>query len=292
MPFGLRLDVLLALLAVWLIWGSTYLAIKIAIVDIPPFMLIAARFLVAGGVLFIFARSRGEALPTPAEWRNAGIVGLLMLGGGVGLTANAEVYNSSSLTTILIAFGSVLNVLAAGLLTRVWPRGRDWLGIALGVSGVFLLSFDGDVRNQPWAVALQFVAMACWALGSAISQRLPIAKGMMGSASEMMLGGVALTLFSILRQEPIPAQVSLAAAASWAFLVVFGSIVAYTAYMHLLKHVRPGLATSYSYVNPLVAIVLGFAVLGERVGPMALLAVAVIVSGVVILSIGRARQQA
>lgn len=288
MIFGLRWDVALALLIVWTVWGSTYLAIKIAVGAIPPFILICGRFLAAGVILFALARVRGERMPTMREWRNALVVGAFMLCGGVGLTAFAEQTNSSSLTTVIVASGSILNLLAAGLIMRDWPGRTEWLGIAIGIAGAVLLSLDGDVRANPQAVAVQFLALTCWAIGSALSRRLALAPGTMGNASEMLMGGAVLAGMSALASERWPLSIPPAALGAWLYLILFGSVLAYTAYMHLVKLARPALATSYSYVNPAVAIVLGFLVLDERISPIALAAMLIISSAVLVISRAKA----
>jgi drug/metabolite transporter (DMT)-like permease len=215
------------------------------------------------------------------------LIGALMMAGGVGITAYAEQSNSSSLTTILVACGSILNVGAVGLITRVWPVRREWLGLGIGLIGVSLLAFDGDVRANPTGVATQFVALSCWALGTALSRKLEIASGAMGSASQMLIGGTVLMAMSALRAEQLPLFIPARAIAAWIYLALFGSVVAYTAYVYLIKHARPALATSYSYINPIVAIVLGYAVLGERVSNIALLSMSIVVAGVALMSLSR-----
>lgn len=284
MLFGLRPDVFAALLAVWVVWGSTYLAIKIAVHAVPPFMLTGGRFLLAGTTLLAIARIRRENWPSLPQWRNAMFVGALMMGGGVGLTSFAEQTNSSSLTTVIVASGSLLNLLAAGLIVRDWPQRGEWAGILLALAGVLLLSFDGDVRANPTAVAIQFCALLCWAVGGALSRKLSLAPGAMGNASQMLMGGAVISVFSALRGEQLPAVVPLDALGAWLYLALIGSVLAFSAYMHLMQHARPALSTSYSYVNPVVAMLLGYLVLNERVSPVALLSVAVIIAGVVLIS--------
>ena len=287
LPFGLSLDVWLALLIIWIVWGSTYLAIRIAVATIPPFLLISTRFLLAGTILFVFAKVRGAALPSALQWRNAAIIGGLLLGCGVGVTAFSEQNISSSLTTIIVAGGSIVNVLMAGLINKTWPKRLEWLGIAIGLAGVALLAFDGDLRAKPFNILIQLFALTCWATGSALSSKLKLAEGAMGSASEMLAGGVLLFVVSMAHGDKLPAQFVPEALGAWVYLVVFGSVVAYSAYMHVLKHARPALATSYSYINPLVAIVLGFVVLNERVSAIAFVSAGFIISGVLLMSVVR-----
>jgi drug/metabolite transporter (DMT)-like permease len=285
-------DVLAALLIVWIVWGSTYLAIKIGVQSVPPFALTAARFLLAGVVLFVIARWRREALPSAAQWRSAAIVGAFTMGGGVGLTSVAEQTNSSSLTTIIVASGSLANLLAAGLILRDWPRRREWAGIVVALAGTVLLAFDGEVRAAPLAALVQMAAIGCWAIGSALSRKLSLAPGAMGNASQMLAGGLAVAVLSVVRGESVPAVVPTSAIGAWLYLALIGSVLAYSAYMHLVRSVSPALATSYSYVNPLVAMALGFLVLDELLSPAAFGAVALIVLGVVMISRARSRERA
>jgi drug/metabolite transporter (DMT)-like permease len=288
--FGMPWHVFAALIVVWVVWGSTYLAIKIAVeADVPPFLLIAARFSVAGALLFVFARLRGERLPIGAEWRNGALIGALMMAGGVGLTAFSEQAMSSSLTTIIIASGSIVNVLATGVIAKQWPHRGEWLGIGIGLLGVLLLTFDGDIRANPLSMLTQSTALLCWAIGTGLSRKLTVAPGMMGSASEMLAGAVVLALFSTVRGEALPAVIPAVAWVSWLYLTLAGSVLAYTAYQHLIKRARPALVTSYSYVNPVVALALGYTILDERVSALALAAVVVIMAGVLLMTRGRTR---
>lgn len=281
-------DALLALLTIYLVWGSTYLAIRLALVSFPPFLLISTRFLAAGAILFVISLVRREALPTVRQWRNSAIVGGLLLAGGVGMTAFAEQYISSSLAVIIIASSPIWIVLATGLFGQ-WPRRAEWLGIAVGFAGVALLAFDGNLRAQPIGVIAQVIAIMSWSLGTALSRKLDLPKGSMGNAVEMVCGGAILLGMSALRQEQVPASFEPQAIAAWVYLVTFGSLLAYSAYMHVLKHVRPAMASSYAYVNPVVALALGY-LAGERVAPIAFVAVGVILAGVVIMSVVQAKQ--
>ena len=289
LPLGLSFNTWLALFIIWTVWGSTYLAIRIAVATVPPFLLISTRFLLAGLILFVFAKLRGAALPTARQWRNAAIIGGLLLACGVGLTAFSEQNISSSLTTIIIAGGSIVNVLMAGVINKTWPKRLEWLGIAVGLAGVALLAFDGDLRANPFNVLIQLFALTCWATGSALSSKLKLAEGAMGSASEMLAGGGILFVVSIVRGDRLPAQLAPEAIGAWVYLVVFGSVIAYSAYMHVLKHARPALATSYSYINPIVAVALGFIVLNEKISPIAFVSAGFIITGVLLMSVVRSR---
>jgi drug/metabolite transporter (DMT)-like permease len=280
----LTIDVVAALIIVWVVWGSTYLAIKIGVQSLPPFMLTSGRFLLAGVVLLVLARLRHEVWPSAIQWRNAFIVGALMMGGGVGLTSFAEQTNSSSLTTVIVAAGSLANLLAVGLIVGEWPGRREWAGIAVALCGTLLLAFDGDIQAAPAAAAVQIAAVTCWAVGTALTRRLQLSTGAMGNASQMLAGGVVVGVVSVLWREQLPSAVPMDAVGAWLYLALIGSVLAYSAYMHLVKNARPALTTSYSYVNTVVALMLGYFVLNERVSAPALAAVALILVGVVMIS--------
>jgi len=288
---GIRPSVLLALITIYIVWGSTYLAIRLALVSFPPFMLICARFVAAGAILFLIALARREKLPSATQWRNSAIVGGLLLGGGVGMTAYTEQYIPSSLAVIIIASSPIWIAIASGLLLRQWPQRLEWIGIAVGFAGVALLGLDGHLQAQPLALVSQLVAINCWAVGSALGRTLALPKGIMGNAAEMLCGSVILAVMTLVRHESLPTTFEPQAIAAWVYLVTFGSILAYTAYMHVLRNLRPAMASSYAYVNPIVAIALGY-LFGERIAPVAFLAIGVVLTGVVIVSIVQAKQTA
>ncbi|WP_234009031.1 drug/metabolite exporter YedA [Deinococcus sp. NW-56] len=272
--------VLLCLALVYVLWGSTYFGIKVAIESLPPMGMLALRFLAAGALLYGFLRWRGAPAPTAREWRASALVGLLLLGGGTGLVTLAERDASSSVAAMVIA----VSPLFASLFARLWGErtsGREWVGIGIGLVGIVLLNV-GELRATPLAAALLILAPLCWTFGSQWSRRLPLPAGLMGSAAEMLTGAVLLGGLSLVMGErwgtPTPASL-------WAlgYLAVFGSLVAYSAYMYLVAHTRPALATSYAYVNPVVAVLLGVGLGGESLTGLGWLALAVILAGVVLV---------
>ncbi|GGK38594.1 drug/metabolite exporter YedA [Deinococcus malanensis] len=273
----LTLTVLGALAVVYVVWGSTYYAIKVAIGSLPPLGMLGVRFVVAGVLLYAFLRLRGAAAPTRREWVWSVVIGTLLLGGGTGFVTLAERDASSSVAALMIA----VSPLFAGIFAALWgerTRRREWLGIAVGLLGVVLLNL-GELRATPLAAVLLVLAPLCWTFGSQWSRRLPLPAGLMGSAAQMLTGGGVLALLSVLTGERwgTPTASSLWALA---YLTVFGSLLAYSAYMYLVAHTRPALATSYAYVNPVVAIILGVALGGEHLGALGWAALAVIVAGV------------
>lgn len=274
--------VLAALFALYFIWGSTYLAIRYAIEGFPPLMMAGIRFLVAGGLFFVFLRLRGAALPSLAQWRSATISGGLLLLCGNGAVAVAEQWISSGVAALAIATVPLWTVLFA----RGWGQRssyRDWLGIVLGFFGVLLLALGGNMQASPLGAMLLLFAAASWSFGSVWSKHLPMPIGLMSSAAQMLAGGALLVIASALFGESVTAVPSAKAIGALLYLIVFGSIVAFTSYQFLLHQVRPALATSYAYVNPVVALLLGWQFAGEYVGSMEWLAMAVITGGVCIV---------
>jgi drug/metabolite transporter (DMT)-like permease len=281
----------LCLAATWLVWGSTYLAIKFALLSFPPFFQMGTRFLFAGVVLLAWMRWRGATMPSARQWRNALVIGTLMLGGGMGGTALAEVTVGSGL---VVAFIAVVPLMIAGL-NRLWgivPSRLEFAGIVVGLGGVLLLTQGAGFQASPQGLIAISVACIGWALGSVLSQRsLPLAPGATGFASEMICGGVVLLALAALTGEQPQWPPQPAAVAAWVYLVVFGSLIAFNAYMLLLANAPAGLASSYTFVNPVIAMLLGVAVLGEVVTGYEWLAAVIVLAGVVLMLLGTARQR-
>lgn len=270
-----------ALLACYLIWGSTYLAIHLALPSFPPFFQMGTRFLAAGGLLMAWLVARGQAMPSGLQWRNALVVGVLMLGGGMGLTAQASLHIGSGLIATFIAVVPMLTC-GWGLLFGKRPTRLELLGMAIGLVGVGLLVQGASFAAAPTGLFCITGATLAWSLGSVLSTtRLPLAPGPVGFASEMLCGGAALLLVSLALGEQASWPPTAAATAAWVYLVVAGSLVAFSAYLYLLAHATPALATSYAFVNPLIALFLGVVLAGEVVTAREWRACAVILLGVV-----------
>ncbi|MBI3367127.1 MAG: drug/metabolite exporter YedA [Burkholderiales bacterium] len=292
LPFfrhGLSPLIVACLAATWLVWGSTYLAIKVALVSLPPFLQMGSRFLVAGALLMLWMRGRGATMPTLLQWRNAFVVGALMLGGGMGGTAVAEQTVGSGL---VVAFVAVVPLMIA-LIQLAYgsrPSRGEWAGITVGLAGVLMLVSGAGFQASPAGLAAQVVASVCWSLGSVLSQRnFRLADGATGFASEMLCGGVLLLAIAAVTGETLPARIEPSAIAAWAYLVVFGSLIAFNAYMLLLARAPAGLASSYTYVNPVIAMLLGVALGGEQISGLEWLAAGVILLGVLLLLRARSR---
>ena len=279
--------VLACVAATWFIWGSTYLAIKFALTGGPPFLMMASRFVVAGALLLAYTRARAAPWPTLVQWRNAAIVGALMLGCGMGGTAYAELSIGSGIVVAFIAVTPLLMVLAS-LPFGVRPGRGEVIGILVGLSGVLMLVQGAGFKASPGGLGWMLLACSGWTVGSVLSQRvLRLAPGATGFASQMLCGGAALSLAALLAGEHVPAAVPAGAWLAWAYLVVFGSLIAFNAYMILLGRASAGIATSYTYVNPVIALLLGVALGGEHVTPWEWLSAGVVLAGVVLLLFSR-----
>lgn len=246
MPASRRFPLLLigAFLALYLVWGSTYLFIRIGVESWPPMLMAGVRFLIAGGLLYGFLRWRGVPAPAWPQWRAAGAIGFLLLSCGNGGVTVAEHAGVASGVAALAVATVPLFTLLFGLLFGHRNSKLEWAGIALGLVGIGLLNLGSNLQASPIGAALIIFAAASWAFGSVWSKTLPLPQGPMASAAEMLVGGAVLLLGSVLSGERMT---QLPTAAGWgalAYLVFFGSILAFSAYMYLLKHVRPAAATS------------------------------------------------
>ncbi len=279
--------ILACLAATWLVWGSTYLVIKFALISFPPFFQMGSRFLAAGALLMAWTRWRGQPWPTRREWLHALVVGTLMLGGGMGGTAVAEETVGSGLIVAFIAVVPMMIALA-NLAFGIKPGRMEAAGIGVGLIGVLMLTQGAGFQASTHGLVAITVACVTWSIGSVLSQfRLPLAPGATGFASEMLCGGAVLLGLSWMSGEAPQWPPQPVAVAAWAYLVVFGSLIAFNAYMVLLARAPSGLASSYTFVNPVIAMLLGVAIGGEQVSGFEWSAVGVVLLGVVLLVSGR-----
>jgi drug/metabolite transporter (DMT)-like permease len=281
-----RVTVMAALFSLYIIWGSTYLGIRYALEGFPPFLLGGIRFVIAGGALYTVLRLRGAAAPRREQWIGAGIVGLLLIVGGNGGVTFAEQSVASGLAALGVASTPLWIVLFAGLWGN-WPARREWLGLLLGFGGVVLLNLEGDLRANPWGAAALLLATLAWSFGSIWSRHLRLPDGLMASAAQMLIGGVVMLLISLGAGERIVAMPSARALGALVYLITFGSLIAYSAYGYVFARLRPALAASYAYVNPLVAVGLGVGLAGEQIGVRGVVAMLVILASVGLLAVVR-----
>ena len=290
------LMILIALVTVYLIWGSTYLGIRLAIASIPPFFMAGTRYLVAGGAMFLFALLRGAKLPSAVQWRDALITGgcLLLVGNG-GVTF-AEQYVPSGTAALLVATVPVFLAIFAWA-SRLAPRPSTMvcLALLLGLFGVFVLSRPSMLSGasaatqHDWYVGIAslLVAAAVWAGGSLYSRSAARpASAIVGVGIQMICGGALLMLVSVSTGEAARFEWNRVTAESmiaWLYLVSFGAIIAFSAYIWLVRVCSPALVGTYAFVNPVVAVVLGWAIAGEQLDNRTISGAAIIVAAVVII---------
>ena len=277
----------LAFSAIYLLWGGTFLAVRIAVLATPPLFTAGVRFFVAGTLLYGFMRLRGAPRPSLREWRNLTLIGLLMFALTYGPLFWGEQYVSSSMTAVIEATLPItmigLEVLVFRTQTLHW---RTACGVALGFAGVLLLLFHNAEQRLPlWPCMVILAGGMAWSLGTVISGRLTLpASRPLNAGAEMMLGGLMLLGLSLSSGElhPFP-PITLRAVLALIYLIVFGSIVAYTAYVWLLGRFSATRVSSHAYVNPLVAVALGYFIAGEVVTLRSLLACLIIAVSVFLI---------
>ncbi|MEP6667890.1 MAG: EamA family transporter [Chthoniobacter sp.] len=288
-----------AFAAVYVIWGSTYLGIRLAIETIPPFLMAGARFIVAGGVLYAIMRRRGAPRPQAIHWRDAFILGALLLLVGNGGVSWAEKRVPTNITALTVA-GTPLWMLVLDWLRPGGrrPHGLVFAGLGLGFVGVVLIVASRDAQGHgvmdPAGAVMLLSASVCWAGGSIFSRhaRQPTS-ALQAISMQMLAGGVLMLLASLLLGETRNwslHDVSAQSAEAFVYLTVFGSLVGFTCYVWLLRVSTPARVSTYAYVNPLIAVVVGWIVLKEPLPAGALLAGAFILVAVILITVkGRAR---
>jgi drug/metabolite transporter (DMT)-like permease len=285
-----RPAIIVSLVSLYILWGSTYLGMRIAMQSFPPFLMAGIRFAIAGCLMFAFLCWRKAALPTRREWAGAAIVGIFLLVGGNAGVALAEQWVPSGLSAVAIGAVPLWVALFSGLFGR-WPRRIEWYGLIVGFAGLLLLNLGSGLSDNPLGTIILVIAPICWAFGSVLSRRLSMPKGGMSSAVQMLCAGAVLLLLGMGSGERIAHWPTPEAIWAMLFLIFGGSLVAFTAYMYLLSHVRPALATSYAYVNPVVAVVLGVWLVGEKLTLSDAIAMMIILGGVVLVTMGHEQKK-
>lgn len=283
--------VMIALLAVYLIWGSTYLGGAIALRSYPPFMLVAIRLIFAIVILMTGLTLTGAQFPSKRQMLNAAFVGALMFGGGAGLVSMAQGLGvASGLASLAVAAVPIWATIFASFL-GYRPTQLEMIGLVVGISGVALLNMENGLQSQPLGAFILLIGPMMWAFGSMISNRISMPKGFMGTAFQMIGGFIMLMLISTVRGEQFPTELELVPTIALIYLAFFGTLVAFSSYMYLVRTVRPALATSYAYVNPVIAVVLGITLNSEPITSLGILAMIVIVTGVVLVMMGKQKSK-
>ncbi len=293
----LRWRIVAAFAAIYLIWGSTYLAIRFAIETIPPYFMGGARFLIAGGVLYAVLRWRGVKAPSRLQWRAALIVGGLLLWGGNGGVIVAEQYVPSNLAALIVAMVPLWMVLLNwwwGDRTR--PSVGMRLGVGLGLVGIALIAAPGQAVAEetvnPIGLWILILASLSWSIGSLYSRRASLpSNALMSTALEMLAGGALMLITGLLSGQGTQIhfdRISLLSLSALGYLVVFGSLIGFTAYVWLLKVSTPARVSTYAFVNPVVAVFLGWIFAGEELSLRVLLAAAIIIVAVMLITLNQA----
>jgi len=283
-----RVLVPVCLLGVYLIWGSTYLAIRVVVASYPPFAMAAVRFLIAGGAMYALLRWHGIAAPTRKQWFNCLVTGTLLLGIGNGLVCYAEQNVASGLTAVAVASVALFMAVFAGLYGH-WPNRLEWIGLIVGFAGVVVLNFGGELRGEPLGAIALVVASIGWAFGSVWSKHQDMPHPAMSAAAQMLCGALPLGAVALLRGEHV-AHLDNGATAALAYLIVAGSLLGFSAYIYLLHHTRPALASSYAYVNPPVAVLVGVFLGGEQITRLDLVGMCVVLIGVVAITLAKTKR--
>ncbi|KAF1011759.1 MAG: putative inner membrane transporter YedA [Pseudomonas fluorescens] len=289
-PRRFPLPLIAAFFALYVIWGSTYLVIRIGVEYWPPLLLAGIRFVTAGALMYGFLRWRGAPAPTREQWKAAGKIGILLLTFGNGAVSVSEHTGVASGVAALAVATVPLFTLLCGYFWGARNTRLEWAGVVLGILGIAMLNMGSNLQSSPAGAALLLFAAAAWAFGSVWSKHLPLPAGAMASAAEMLIAGVVLLVLSVVSGEHLQSVPPLEGWMALAYLTVFGSIIAFNAYMYLLKHVRPAAATSYAYVNPAVAVLLGIVFVGETIGMEEAIAMLVIISAVVLIGLPQWRK--
>lgn len=290
---------LIAFAIIYLVWGSTFLAIRVGVREVPPFLMAGMRFLVAGSVLFMWMAAKGTAIPTAREWLSASLMAVLIFVGDYGLVFWAEQRVPSGITAVMMATIPVFMAISEILIMKT-QRMTLRLGSALfvGLGGVAVLvsrsvSFGDAPIDSAGACAL-IVAALSWAVGSALARKLALpASKAMSSGAQMLAGGILLTLTAATLGEFRgfrPQDVSMKAWLALVYLIVAGSIVAYTAYVWLIYHESPTKVGTYAYVNPVVAVLLGYFIGGEALTLRTILGTALVLVSVVVITTAPKKQ--
>ncbi|MEW5562283.1 drug/metabolite exporter YedA [Enterobacter asburiae] len=276
-----------ALFALYIIWGSTYFAISIGVESWPPMMMAGVRFLSAGVLLMGYLLLTGHKLPARRPLLNAALIGVLLLAIGNGFVTIAEHQRVASGIAAVVVATVPLFALCFSRLFGITTRKLEWLGVAIGLAGIVLLNSGGNLSGNPWGAVLILIGSLSWAFGSVYGSRIELPTGMMAGAIEMLAAGIVLMCGSWLTGEKLTQMPTLSGFLAVGYLAVFGSLIAINAYMYLIRNVSPAVATSYAYVNPVVAVLLGTSFGGESLSSVEWLALGIIIFAVVLVTLGK-----
>lgn len=284
----------IALITLYIVWGSTYFGIKVAIETIPPFFHAALRFLVSGLILLAWQKAAGQAMPTRKQWISTAIIGTLLLLGGNGLVAFAEQFIPSGIAALIIATVPLwLVIMEAVRPGGIKPNWQAIVGLVIGFIGIFILAGPAEISGSqselnPLGVAVLFTAAVLWALGSVYSKSADLPKAsLVTTGAEMVMGSISLIIVSLLTGELNgwdPSGVSTRSIVGLVYLILIGSIIGFGSYIWLLQNAPISLVATYAYVNPIVAVILGYFLGNEALEPRIWLAAAIIIGAVMFIN--------
>ena len=290
----MKTKVWIALLALYIVWGSTYLAIRFAVETIPPFLMAGTRFLVSGAILLIWRRAAGDAMPTPRQWRSTTIVGILLLLGGNGLVSFAEKRIASGVAALIVGTVPLWLVLIEAIRPGgVRPSPLAILGLLIGFGGIYLLVGPEDfnfasLQFDAFGIGTVVLAAFLWSLGSIYSRGADLpTSSLMATGAEMLTGGLVILAFSASIGEWRDFNFTAVTSSSWiglVYLITFGSMVGFVSYIWLLQNAPVSLVATYAYVNPLVAVFLGAWLANETLNARILVAALIIIGSVVLIN--------
>ncbi|HEY3983635.1 drug/metabolite exporter YedA [Cedecea sp.] len=284
---GQLVPLIAALFALYIIWGSTYLALAIGVKTWPPFILAGTRFMLAGSLLMGILLIRGHKLPRLRPTLNAALIGVLLLAVGNGCVTVAEHQHVPSGIAAVMVATVPLFTLCFSRLFGIKTRKLEWLGIAIGLAGIVLLNSGGNLSGNPSGAILILMGSLSWAFGSVYGSRIELPEGMMAGAVEMLAAGIVALSLAALTGERLTTMPDTSGWLALGYLALFGSMISISAYMYLIRNVSPAVATSYAYVNPVVAVLLGTTFAGESLSSIEWLALGVIIFAVVLVTLGK-----
>lgn len=287
MRFRQLLPLIGSLFALYIIWGSTYFVIRVGVESWPPLMMAGIRFLTAGVLLLTFLLLTGHRLPPLRPLLNAALIGVLLLAVGNGMVTVAEHQNVPSGIAAVVVATVPLFTLCFSHFFGIKTRKLEWLGIAIGLSGIVLLNSGGNLSGNPLGAVMILIGSLSWAFGSVYGSRIELPVGMMAGAIEMLAAGIVLLAASLCSGERLTTLPTLSGFMAVGYLAIFGSVIAINAYMYLIRNTSPAVATSYAYVNPVVAVLLGTTFAGEVLSPVEWLALGIIILAVVLVTLGK-----
>jgi drug/metabolite transporter (DMT)-like permease len=272
-----------ALFVLYTTWSSTYLAIRVAVETISPFTMITLRFIAAGGLMILIALLMREKLPSLKELTGGSVVGIVLFLGSNVLLCYGEQSVDSGISAVTVSSGAIWICLFSGFFGR-WPTKSEWIGIVLGFIGILILAAGQAMNGNITGIIFLIVSSILWSFGSVLSRQIPVPKGFMGNGVEMLSGGLASLAIILFTKHGLDFKPSAASLAGLIYLIVIGAMVGFSAFMYVFQNARPALASSYSYVNTIGAVILGNLILKEKVGTREIAAMTVVIAGVLVIA--------